>query len=284
MPCGAAHVAQQRTRRDALRRRHRQRVPAEGHEDREDRVQVEPGAAGVFAGHQFEESALGQRAPQRGGRAAVLDGADRGRRALVHEDGLDGFCEHVLVSLMRSAQAEAARDHAAQDLARAAAQREGRRDLAQVGEGAVQVGVDASRVGSAATAASMAAGMACSNSVPMSLTSAASTTGLSPRASLVVTATDRLRSVASCVVKPPTSAASAAREAGLAQARDPGVEQHDARIQALGAAALEGQFGVHLHPAAALVADQRVVLEEARRRRSLRRSARRPSGRRSAAP
>ncbi|MNL14351.1 hypothetical protein D3C87_1352860 [compost metagenome] len=96
------YVAQQRPRRDALCSRHRHGVPAHGHEDRKDRVQVEPGTAGVFARHQFEESALGQRSPQRGGRSAVLDCANGGRRAVVNEDRLDGFGEHVRFSLWRA--------------------------------------------------------------------------------------------------------------------------------------------------------------------------------------
>src|SRR3990167_6435240 len=56
-------------------------------------------------------------------------------------------------------------------------------------------------------AASITAGMLCSNSVPMSLTRAASTNGLSPLTSLAVTAIDMLRSVARCVAKRPMVAA-----------------------------------------------------------------------------
>ena len=44
-----------------------------------------------------------------------------------------------------------------------------------------------------------------------------------------------------------------------AQVREPGVEQDDARIQTLGAAALERELGGDLLPARALVADQRFV-------------------------
>lgn len=40
------------------------------------------------------------------------------------------------------------------------------------------------------------------------------------------------------------------------------LQQHDARIHPLRAAALEGQFGIDLHPAAAFLADQCVVSQE----------------------
>ncbi|MNY48003.1 hypothetical protein D3C86_1833060 [compost metagenome] len=64
--------------------------------------------------------------------------------------------------------------------------------------------------GWALIAEAIADGIACSNSVPMSLTSAASTTGLSPRASNAVSASERLRRQVNCVRKLPSNADSCA--------------------------------------------------------------------------
>ena len=82
------------------------------------------------------------------------------------------------------------------------------------------------------------------------------------RASFAVSATDISRSAARCTRMRPasaTSAGSSARPARRNPARHRGAH---AAVDALGAAALEGQLGRHLRPARALFADERVVRQQ----------------------
>ena len=117
-------TGEHRAHQHRLRQRHRQRVPAFGDEQKEGIAQRQAGAAGRFGRERIEEAGRLDPRPQRRGRAALLDRPHHGRWRRVGEQALER-----LDAAARSSQPQPARDHAAQDLARAAAQRERRRDL-----------------------------------------------------------------------------------------------------------------------------------------------------------
>src|SRR5690606_32136095 len=163
---------------------------------------------------------------------------------------------YIAVMLPPSTQAQAAGDHAAQDLARAAPQRVSGTHLVHVGAGAQQLAVD--------IGARVRAQRGLDGGRYLLLEGGAQVLdqrGLDRRALAGgQPRRDRQRQVAQRR-QVGGVAADRRRQGGLAPAAqplDPAVQQHDAGINALRPAALEGQLGGDLLPAAAFAADQRV--------------------------
>ena len=165
----------------------------------------------------------------------------------------------IAVSL--STQAEAARNHPAQDFRRPAANCE-RRRMQQNMSQRLRIFVVIVEAGFTGNSLRTISGISRSKAVPTSFTSAASVIGLSPLSSKPAIEDDILRNAAKWATKRPISMA--CRSLGAApDLVDQFDQQADIRHEPVRSGALECQFAGHAGPAFAGLSDHHVVRHKA---------------------